>query len=134
MLEMVMTEVPYILVPLQQKRYYGDESVGLCLIHNTSLFLRQKHSLNELAGRKQIEDALQRLDNLTQEETRVTMATNLEVKRKDLAITERQKGAQTCSVICGLHTNIFSGHAAKQAADRPYGSLFPTSPTCPIIC
>lgn len=55
------------------------------LIHSLSSFVADYGSekfLNRLMGRKNIEDALSRLDSLTKEESLMTMAKNLEVTHR----------------------------------------------------
>ena len=63
--------------------------------------------MNRLIGRTDVEDALQRLDRLTQEETRMTMA-------ETLAVAHSIKDSASRSAQLLIYANNVSRHAAKQ--------------------
>ncbi|KAH9980857.1 ankyrin repeat-containing domain protein [Lactifluus volemus] len=66
----------------------------LCILTLSTKEIKQgilKKFLNKLAGRREIENALQRLDKLTQEETRITVTCTLQVADK---ISHNQAGSE----------------------------------------
>jgi hypothetical protein len=73
----VMAEVLCILALSTKEIKRGRISESIRPICH-SLLIFAETFLNQLAGRKEIENALRRLDKLTQEETRVAVAENLE--------------------------------------------------------
>ncbi len=79
MLGKVMAEVLSIFAlstkEMQQKRISEPISWGYCPF----LMPRVEKFMKRLMGRTDVEDALQRLDRLTQEETRTAVAENLAV-------------------------------------------------------
>jgi hypothetical protein len=115
----IMVEVLSILGIVTKEIGQGRMSMSFHVDISTNIDLRAEKYLKKLVGMKDVEDALQRLDQLTQEEVRMAAAEALKLTRgiddKVEGVDERVKNVDTkvegidhkvCSVIAGeLYTH-----------------------------
>jgi hypothetical protein len=78
----IMVEVLSILGIVTKEIGQGKLSMSFCVGISANVDLRAEKFFKKLAGMKDVEDALQRLDKLTQEEALMAAAENLTITRE----------------------------------------------------